>query len=254
MSFRQAARALRNQFDIQDAAVSPETIRDWVDRYADAAIRLVRWSKAPDDAMWWDFRKLTLSPPRTWMMMLDDRTGYIEAIHVADFWRGRWGFEVFDDAGRPDGVRVSEVVHLMMQSGYDWRSTVGSEVMVFSRDGTDRVGDRDVEHIEYADHFPPGITAPKIFGEYHAACARFERNDDTWKVMRRLVGWMITRNWFTKQRELGGRTPGQAAGIKSPIASWADVVRLEVRAYLPAVGPKAAVATRPPSNDPRERG
>ena len=254
LSFRQAAKELKHRFGIHETDVSPETIRNWVDSYTDAAIRLVRWSKAPDDAMWWDFRKLTLSPPRTWMMMLDDRTGYIEAIHVADFWRSRWGFEVFDDAGRPDGVRVSEVVHLMMQSGYDWRSTVGSEVMVFSRDGTDRVGDRDIEHIEYADHFPPGITAPKIFGEYHAACARFERNDDTWEVMRRLVGWMITRNWFTKQRELGGRTPGQAAGIESPIATWADVVRLEARASLPAVGPKAAVTTRPPSNDPRERG
>jgi hypothetical protein len=186
------------------------------------------------------------------MMMLDDRTGYIEAIHVADFWRDRWGFEVFDDARRPDGVRVSEVVHLMMQSGYDWRSTVGSEVMVFSRDGTDRVGDRDVEHIEYADHFPPGITAPKIFGEYHAACARFERNDDTWKVMRRLVGWMITRNWFTKQRELGGRTPGQAGGITSPITAWADVVRLEAQGFLPTADPKASVATLLPSRDADE--
>ena len=42
LSLRKAARALKDQFGIQDADVTLENIRKWVDRYTDAAIRLVR--------------------------------------------------------------------------------------------------------------------------------------------------------------------------------------------------------------------
>ena len=248
-SFRQVAKELKHRFSIHETEVSPETIRNWVDSYTDAAIRLFQYSKAHRGGMGWDFRKLTLHRARPWMMILDDKTGYIWAIHVDTFTESDRGWEVFDDAGRPDDMRVSETVNLMMNPDHDWRSTVGPEVMPSPRDETEWVGDSVVEHIKYADHFPPRFTAPKAFYEYCAACIRFWRYVDIGKIRRRLAGWVITRNLFTKHRDLGGQTPGQAAGIKSPIASWADVVRLEARAFLPTINPKAAVATRLPSKD-----
>ena len=248
-SFRQVAKELKHRFSIHETDVSPETIRHWVDSYTDAAIKLFQYSIAHRGGMGWDFRKLTLHCSRPWMMILDDKTGYIWAIHVDTFTESDRGWEVFDDGGRPDDMQVSETVHLMMKPDHDWRSTVGSEVMPSPRDETEWVVDSVVEHIKCADHFSPGFTAPEVFDEYCAACIRFWRYVDIGKIRRRLAGWVITRNWFTKSRDLGGQTPGQAAGIKSPIASWADVVRLEAHAFVHPVDTNAAVATRLPSKD-----
>ncbi len=50
-SLRKAAKALKDQFGIQDADVTPTTIRNWVDSYTDAAIRLVRDLKVPGDGL-----------------------------------------------------------------------------------------------------------------------------------------------------------------------------------------------------------
>ena len=249
-----AAEALTDLFGIQDAHVTPETIRNWVDRYTDAAIRLARDLRTPGGGKWWIFRQSTVSPRRHWLMALDDRTEYICVNHVSEIGGNVWADEVCDDALGYATKPIKESVILDMREELDWRSTVGSGVVPKRRSVLEWIDDAWDCSIVNTSYFPLGFTVPKIFREYHAACARFERNDDTGKVQRHLAGWAITRNWFTKQRELGGRTPGQKARIKSPIASWADVVRLEARASLPAVGPKAAVATRPSSNDPRERG
>ena len=46
LSFRQAAKELKHRFGIHETDVSPETIRNWVDSYTDAAIRLFQYSKA----------------------------------------------------------------------------------------------------------------------------------------------------------------------------------------------------------------
>ena len=248
-SFRQVAKELKHRFGIHETDVSPETIRNWVDSYTDAAIKLFQYSIAHRGGMGWDFSKLTLHRERPWMMILDDKTGYIWAIHVHTLAESDRGWEVFDDAGRPDDMQNSETVHLMVNPNHDWRSTVGPEVVPSPRDEAEWVGDSVVEGIKCADNSSTIFTAPKAFDEYCAACVRFWRNVDTGKIRQRLAGWVITRNLFTKQRDLGGQTPGQAAGIKSPIASWADVVRLEARAFLPTVDPKAAVVTRLPSKD-----
>ena len=248
-SFRQAAKELKHRFGIHETDVSPETIRAWVDSYTDAAIKLFQYSIAHRGGMGWDFSKLTLHRARPWMMILDDKTGYIWAIHVDTLAESDRGWEVFDDAGCPDDMQNSETSHLMMKPDHDLRSTVGSEVMPSPRDETEWVGDSVVEHIKYADHSSTRFTQPELFNEYSRAFLRFQRYGDIGKIRRRLAGWVITRNLFTKRGDLGGQTPGQAAGIKSPIASWADVVRLEARAFLPTVDPKAAVAMRLPSKD-----
>ncbi len=252
-----AAEALTDQFGIKDAHVTPETIRKWVDRYTDAAIRLARHLTTPGGGKWWIFRQSTVTPRRHWLMALDDRTGYICANHVSKIGGDDRGMEAYLDALSYATKPVKDVVLLDMREELDWRSTVSSGVVPERRGEAKWIDDKWDSPIVVTNNFPPGFTVPKIFREYHAACARFERKDDNGGVQRHLAGWVITRNLFTKQRELGGRTPGQKARIKSPIASWADVVRLEARASLPAVGPKAAVTTRlplPPSNDPRERG
>ena len=77
LSFRQAAKELKHRFGIHETDVSPETIRNWVDSYTDAAIRLVRDLKVPGDGLWWVFTIHTTNNKPLWRLVLDDTTGYI---------------------------------------------------------------------------------------------------------------------------------------------------------------------------------
>ena len=254
LSFRKAARELKDRFGILDTDVSPETIRNWVRRYTDAAIRLPRDLKTLGGGRWWIFRRVTARPlHRDWMLVLDDKTGYILGNCVSAFNEDDRAPEVLKEAWTSAGRPFDELVTVSMKPHWDWRSTVGSEVVPWSWTVDKLIGGYLIRDPEHTGNFPPGFTAPKIFREYHQACARFEWNSDTGKVRRHLAGWTITRNWCTKQTELGGHTPVQAAGIESPISAWIDVVRLEARAFLNTVDPKATVATRHPSEDACEQ-
>ena len=253
LSLRKAARVLEDQFGIQDADVTPETIRKWVDRYTDAAIRLVRDLKTPTWESWWDFFIYSPDNEGCRWISLDDRTDYIYERIV-------FSYKELDLAmGKGIETRASAtyrhkmaVFHVVKQP--DWEAATGGGPIFPSYGGIKWLFYVSGQGAEPKSRFPTGWTPPKSFHEFRATCARFERSGDTVKVRRRLAGWVITRNWFTTQTELGGHTPGEAAGIKSPIASWADVVRLEARAFLPTVDPKAPVATRLPSKEPASEG
>ena len=39
-------------------------------------------------------------------------------------------------------------------------------------------------------------------------------------------GWAVHYNFFRPHPELGGKTPAEAAGVQSPLKSWADVVKM----------------------------
>ncbi len=81
--------------------------------------------------------------------------------------------------------------------------------------------------------FPAGSVVTEILPAHEAIRKRFERIRVDNDLRRYIAGWVITMNLFTKHTELSGRTPGQAAGVKVPVADWADVVRLEAQAYIP---------------------
>ena len=253
LSFRQTARALKDQFGIQDADVSPQTIRNWVNRYTDAGIRLARASRVPAGGMWWVFVRTTFRPlTLDWVMVVDDRSRCILGNYVGDseeaFGIKKALLEAWDLTGRP----VDELGILYFSLKIDWRSAGGSEEVPSACSVHNMIDPRLNKRIELTDAFPPRFNQHKILREYRAACVRFERKTDAAEVGRYLAGWVITRNLFTKQRELGGRTPGQAGGITSPITAWADVVRLEAQGFLPTADPKASVATLLPSRDADE--
>ena len=252
-SLRKAAKALKDQFGIQDADVSPETIRNWVDSYTDAAIRLVRDLKVPGDGLWWVFTIRTTNNKPLCRLVLDDTTGYIFGDEFGRIKEGDLGMMEVDGANTYAIFRNKEEVSVV-QPPPDWRSALGSREFCTGYRRGEWIGDGSVQHTEGPRGYTLGLTLPKIFNEYIGACVGFERYNDPGNIRQRLAGWVITRNLFTEQMELDGRTPGQAAGIESPIAAWADVVRLEARAFLPTVDPKAAVATPLPSKDPASEG
>lgn len=50
LSFRRAAKAVKEQFGLEDTDISPQTIRNWVHRYTNAAVKLTRGYKAAGGA------------------------------------------------------------------------------------------------------------------------------------------------------------------------------------------------------------
>ena len=248
LSLRKAARALKDQFGIQDADVTPKTIRNWVDRYTDAAISLARDLKKPCGEMWWVFTICTTNNKPLWRLVLDDTSGYIFGDEFGRIKEGDLGMMEVDGANTSAIFRNKEEVSVV-QPPPDWRSALGSREFCTGYRRSKWIGDGSVQHTEGTRGYSLGLTLHKIFYEYRAACVRFERYNDTGNIRQRLAGWVITRNLFTEHMELGGRTPGQAAGIESPIAAWADVVRLEAHAFVHPVDTNAAVATPLPSKD-----
>ena len=252
-SLRKTARALKDQFGIQDADVTPKTIRNWVDRYTDAAISLVRDLKVPGDGLWWVFTMGTSNNKPWWRLVLDDTSGYIFGDEFGRIKEGDLGImEVDGDNTSATFWNKEEVSEV--QPPPDWRSALGSREFCTGYRRSKWIGDGSVQHTEGTRGYSLGLTLHEIFIEYVVACVGFERYNDPGNIRQRLAGWVITRNLFTEQMKLGGRTPGQAAGIKSPIASWADVVRLEAHAFVHPVDTNAAVATPLPSKDPASEG
>ena len=256
-SFRQAAKKLKDRFDIQDTDVSPQTIQNWVRRFTEAAIRMPRDLKRPGGGKWWVFNRITSRPlPRFWMMVLDDETGYIlgNCVHAHNEYEllGKAMDEAMDSVRRP----CDEFVSLVIPPDWYSKSPPGSELVPWVWTEYQLIGGYYLTYAtyaEYKDDDVPRFAVSEIFREYWAACARFERIVDIAELRRYLAGWVITRNWSTTQKGLGGRTPGQAAGIESSIPGWIDVVRLEAQAFLNTADLQAAVATRHPSEDAREQ-
>ena len=252
-SLRKVAKALTNEFGIKDADVTPETIRNWVDRYTDAALKSARDLETPDGEKLWAFAICTLVTQRRWQMVFDDRTGYICGNDVGGIEEDHLGTVEVDKAIASSSIHYKEKASVI-QFAPDLRSAFRSrgKDMWYSRSRWN--GDGWVERIERTRDFPRGLTLPQSFQEYQAACVRFERSRDIGRIRSRLAGWSITHNFFTKQSELGGRTPGQAAGVEFRPNSWADLVKWEAWAFLPAVDPTANLATRHPSKEPASEG
>ena len=199
--------------------------------------------------MLWVFTICAPDTQRRWQMVLDDRTGYICENDVGGIKEGDLVM------GKGYGALASATFgRKEIGPGSQFPPDLRSDFLPGWYARSKWIGDGWVEHIDGTSDFPPGLTLPKSFHERQDAHYRFVRNTDRRKIPQRLAGWMITHNFFTKQRELGGSTPGQASGIRFPIDSWADLVKLEAQAFLPEVDPTADVATRHPSKDPASEG
>ena len=295
LSFRGAAKAVKEQFGLEDTDISPQTIRNWVHRYTDVAVELTRGHKAVGGGTWWLCSQPFGLYPRMWWMVLDETTGYILATHIVTSTTqdGVWKvlLEALASAVRPcDEVAYMKAWPEFWSAGEDIPNETVLEVIQetlplashidpsMNQEGVRKVllealasavrpcdevaymkawpefwsayegipnetvlkviqeifPDQEViEEIEGIASFPSGSVAARILAVYEATHKRFERirNDDDCR--RYIAGWVITSNLFTEHRERGGRTPGQAAGVKVPVADWADVVRLEAQAYLP---------------------
>ena len=232
-SFRSAAKAVKEQFGLEDIDISPQTVRNWVHRYTDVAVELTRGHKADGGGTWWLCSQPFGLYPSMWWMVLDETTGYILASHIDPSLTKVGARKVLLEALASAVNPCDEVAYMKARPEFRWayEDIPNETVLEVIRE---IFPDQEViEEIEDIPSFPSGSVASRILPVYEATRKRFERirNDDD--LRRYIAGWVITSNLFTEHKELGGRTPGQAAGVKAPVADWADVVRLEAQAYLP---------------------
>ena len=231
LSFRRTAKAVEEQFGLGDTHISPQTVRNWVHRHTDAAVNFVRGYKAAGGATWRLCSQPFALEPRMWWMVLDETTGYILASHI-DAGMTKAGaqgvlLEALGSAVKP----CDEVVYVRVWPEF-WRAYDGIPSRIVPAVIRNILPDtRVVMESETIPSFRSGSGAARILPVYEATRRRFERIVDDADLRLYISGWVITMNLLTKHRELGGRTPGQAAGVKVPVADWADVVRLVVQLF-----------------------
>ena len=233
LSFRLAAKAVEQQFGLGDTDISPQTIFNWVHRYTDVAVELVRRYKAAGGGTWWLCSQPFAIEPRMWWMVLDETTGYILASHIDACMTEDGVGEVLVEAKASAVKPCDEVAYMKLWPEFRWAYKGIPETTVQAVIRHILPDTRMVKETEGIPSFPSGSVAARILPVYEATRRRFERIKDHGDLRRYIAGWAITSNLFTKHRELGGRTPGQAAGVETFIADWADVVRLDAQAYLP---------------------
>ena len=237
LSYRQSAKAVKDEFQIHDADISPQTVSNWVNKYTYFAICLTRKLEVPSGGKYWRFEDLVLtirptnkSPEaryRKWLLLLDDRFGYVFYVHA-----GRYKGRSWAKGESPEGLTSAEpkvgdveVVSRFLKPGPASSARLSEKERSEVTTLTDSYSVKTVSKDRLP--FPPGSTVAKLFGEYGTFQSRFKRTLDNTKLRRYLAGWVITNNFFTPRAYLGGRTPAQAAGIEAPISSWADIVMLE---------------------------
>ena len=227
LPFRRTAESLMDQFDIRDTDVSPQTVRFWVRKYTDAAKRLVREYKAPGGGAWWLCSKLFRLHQRMWWIVVDDATGYILGSHIS--------------CSAGENVALDAVIEALGSTALPCETLVHGMVGVDSNDPgailqliKDKLPVKTVIREVGSTSAPiPSQTINNVLHECVTATERFARIRIDDELQRYITGWVFNRNLFTSQEELCGRTPGRAAGVVVPFEDWADVVRLEAKAYVP---------------------
>ena len=166
-------------------------------------------------------------------MVLDDATSYILGSHDDVSMTEYGARDVLPEALAAAVRACVEVAYLRVRPEARWAYDYIPEGAVLKVLRATLPDERKVKVTVGNPPFPAGSVVTGILPAYEAIRKSFERirvDDD---LRRYIAGWVITMNLFTNHTELSGWTPGQAAGVKAPVADWADVVRLEAQAYLP---------------------
>lgn len=234
LSARWAAKFVKKNVETKHTLLSPQTVLNWVCQHTDAAIEFIKQYKAPGGGKWWLWSQPLFLSNRMCWMVVDDKTGYILASRADPSMTEAGATEVFLDALASAVRPCDEVEYLRIWPEAKWayRNLPEGAVRWAVREALP-----DKQVIEYAEGILPFSLEPvgtRILLAYQDVCKRFNRIKKEEDFQRYIAGWAITSNLFTKYRELSRRTPGQAAGVKVPIADWSDVVRLAANAYLPS--------------------
>ncbi len=233
-SARSTAKLMNQLFSTEGTSISPQTILNWAHRYTGAAVKLIKGCQVSGGGKWWLWSQPFPRQSWMWWMVVDEATGYIIASHVSTTMTEDGAREVLLEALASAERPCDEVVYWMYppktRRKYD---CIPEEAILKVMRGM-LLGKRVITH---TGGFPPFSSAPVVAKVVTLLASNhlFNSINDHDNVQLYTAGAVITSNFlFTKLRELRGRTPAQAAGVKAPFTDWVDVVRLEAKAHLPS--------------------
>ena len=219
----------------EEIGISPQTVRHWVLRYSVAAMASLQETKVPSSERWslWGIKGSYFES--AWFMM-DKDTGYILSYQIPPIRNDGSPRAVVRKALASSASPPVSVAYYGVWTTGGRLSGVGNEgpaLVLIREELTETAG---IQLQEAIDTGGDG-TSPLVKEPVTASCRilqRFDRVRNQGSLHIYTHGWVITRNLFTCQEGLGGQTPAQAAGVTAQFASWADVVRMEAQAHIPA--------------------
>ncbi len=199
----------QNANDISDVAIFK-----WIDRFTEDAIKATR-DLIPKAGNIWiaDETVLKIDGKNVWFWdVIDEKTRFLLASRISLTRTTRDAQLLMEKAARKAGKTPKEVI---------------TDKLAAYLDGIELAFGADTEHTQSHGF----ITQPNtnLIERFHGTLK------DRTKIMRGLKnvdstiqftdGWLVHYNFFRPHSALGDKTPAEAAGIKSPIKNWADVVR-----------------------------
>ena len=227
-SFRAVARSLEAKYIARRLHISPQTVRRWVKEYTDAAIAAIQGHRVSAGPRWMLCR-MPCSSRRVCWLVVDEASGFILGSRVGADVRPEHATAAIEAALASS---VSPVTAISYAECYPRgrervirlapRSTPSSAIL------------RIVGALTSAATTVTGIRAPEgefftfslagFLDNWRRVSCSFNRIKDPGELEQFVKGWAITRNYLERQKELGGRTPGQVVGAAPPFDGWTELV------------------------------
>jgi len=207
-----------------DFGVSPShmTIYRWIKRYSQKAIKDLANVPVKVGSTWVADEtviKLKSDSQKVWFWdAIDDDTKFLLASHMSETRTTKDAKTLMERAER----RASAIPE-----------TITTDKLRSYLDAVERTWGADTKHV---------ASGPFVKSKTEDSTRAIERFHgtlkDRTKVMRALAdrksaklileGWLVHYNFFRPHQGLNGRTPAEAAGVKSPYKGWKDVVKQTV--------------------------
>ena len=227
LSYREVARQMKNTFDIPEPTDS--TIYEWVQAYADEAVRETKDIKAHTGPTWSaDETDVTIDGEHHWLwFVMDDDTRYILAALLTH---------------RRTGSEAVKVMRMAKNAAANRPKSIRTDRMKSYPKAIKTVFDGKVKHVQ-----TDGLAAVVNNNLIERLNGTVKERDKVFRGFKRLEsaqqyldGWVLDYNFFRPHLALGGKaTPASKAKATPPFFSWEDVART-----VEAVG-RVPKATRP---------
>lgn len=215
-------RAIQRQLQTEDGAMpSDSTVYEWVIRFSKVAAAKAQGYKAHTGKIW--------AADETVLDVVGGRTKEGSENTI-------WFWDVIDEDSRfllashmslTRTIRDAEVLFTQARE----RATTAPRFIVTDRlraylDGIERVFGAETTHVQ--SQGMQSESHNNLIERFHGTLKqrtkvmRGLKNRETAKLI--MDGWLVQYNFFRPHEGLGGKTPGQVAGIAFPYKGWNDVV------------------------------
>ena len=225
MSYKQIAEAMERMFDRPEP--SKATVYEWVRDYTEKASEELK-GQQPEVGDRWVADELAVRVDG-WQMwvwnIMDSKTRYILATHVSRTRTEKAAIELMEKAKEAAGRKPRAIKTDRLRS-------YGPAIKKVFPETT---------HVK-----SQGIRSPVNNNLSERLQGTIRSRDKTRRGMESIPtgqaymdGWTITYNFMRDHEALGGKTPAEAARLKSPITEWADVVKGETTPQVFAIPQEA---------------